>query len=365
MKWYEDQNKNVLLGFPGSGFSGSYIKNYQKERQILRVLLDSCYHDGYDLFSTLEKFCVTDAAQMISEFRSSGYFYSVGRIIQDIERTYGLKRAEESQDIVIFHWIIDMYLTARFELGMSYFNICKKYPPEVLYAKFSPLHETSESNALSKISCDELDLCGCFLNDNWYLHFSDIPVNKQHLLKYESQAEYRMELIYMNTVFFHLTSEPNGYLSNWYPSEFVLEGITFNCVEQYMMWKKAMLFHDTSTAQNILNSSDPATMKDLGRKVEHYADSLWASKRYIIVRDAVYAKFSQNEELKKQLLSTSGLFAECAVNDIIWGIGLSMQDVRRFDRLRWQGENLLGFALQEVYNQLIQEASGSCDIKMV
>lgn len=36
--------------------------------------------------------------------------------------------------------------------------------------------------------------------------------------------------------------------------------------------------------------------------------------------------------LKKQLLETSPhILAECAVNDKIWGIGLSMKDENRFN----------------------------------
>ncbi len=51
---------------------------------------------------------------------------------------------------------------------------------------------------------------------------------------------------------FHLVSEPNGFLSNWYQSTFKLADIEFNCVEQYTMWKKAMTFGDTETAGRIL-----------------------------------------------------------------------------------------------------------------
>ena len=57
-------------------------------------------------------------------------------------------------------------------------------------------------------------------------------------------------------------------------------------------------------------------------------------------------KFSQNEDLKKRLLNTGNdILAECAVQDKIWGIGLSMKDVNRLDMAKWRGENLLGFAL--------------------
>ena len=65
------------------------------------------------------------------------------------------------------------------------------------------------------------------------------------------------------------------------------------------------------------------------------------------------AKFSQNEDLKKQLLATKKyILAECAVRDRIWGIGLSMRDRRRFNESEWQGQNLLGKALMSVRDKL-------------
>ena len=43
---------------------------------------------------------------------------------------------------------------------------------------------------------------------------------------------------------FHNVDEPNGYLANWYESNFAENGQTFTSVEQYMMWNKAIRFHD-------------------------------------------------------------------------------------------------------------------------
>ena len=55
------------------------------------------------------------------------------------------------------------------------------------------------------------------------------------------------------------------------------------------------------------------------------------------------AKFSQNADLQQLLLNTGdAILAECAVKDLIWGIGLSMKDSNRFDMNKWHGENLLG-----------------------
>ena len=41
---------------------------------------------------------------------------------------------------------------------------------------------------------------------------------------------------------FHNPDEVNGYLSNWYPSHFVMNGIEFSSMEQYMMHRKACCF---------------------------------------------------------------------------------------------------------------------------
>lgn len=40
----------------------------------------------------------------------------------------------------------------------------------------------------------------------------------------------------MEIVCFHNPNEENGYLSNWYPSKFVVDGVSFSSMEQYMMY---------------------------------------------------------------------------------------------------------------------------------
>ena len=76
-------------------------------------------------------------------------------------------------------------------------------------------------------------------------------------------------------------------------------------------------------------------------------------ERYHSVYEGLKAKFSQNAELKRQLVDTGdAVLAECAVRDQIWGIGLSMGDPNRFERSKWKGNNLLGYALMLVREQL-------------
>ena len=157
----------------------------------------------------------------------------------------------------------------------------------------------------------------------------------------------------MNVVCFHNPDEENGYMSNWYPSVFMFGGVEFSSMEQYMMYRKAVCFGDEDIAAQILATSDVAEIKALGRLVLGYDDNWWNGVRQIIVYEGLLAKFSQNVALGKQLKKNGkAVLAECAVKDRIWGIGLSMNDPNRFDRDRWQGQNLLGYTLMMVRDSL-------------
>ena len=157
----------------------------------------------------------------------------------------------------------------------------------------------------------------------------------------------------MQIVCFHNPDEENGYLSNWYQSSFIVKDRSFSSMEQYMMYRKAVCFHDIEIASRIMKTDDVYEIKQLGRLVSGYDDNVWNGIRQIIVYEGLLAKFYQNDALKQQLKSTgNAILAECAVKDKIWGIGVSMQDPARFDKAKWKGQNLLGYALMMVREKL-------------
>ena len=157
----------------------------------------------------------------------------------------------------------------------------------------------------------------------------------------------------MSVIGFHNPDEQYGFLSNWYLSDFTVDGVSFSSMEQYMMYQKAVVFKDKDIASKILKTDDVERIKEYGRQVSNYDDTIWNGMRQIIIYKGLLEKFRQNEKLKKALLDTGDdILAECAVSDKIWGIGLSMKDSNKNDIKTWRGQNLLGFALMLVRDEL-------------
>lgn len=141
--------------------------------------------------------------------------------------------------------------------------------------------------------------------------------------------------------------------SQWWKSEFCIDEDEYYCMEQYMMAEKAKLFNDKVVLQEIMNSTDPRKIKALGRKVRDFDEEIWNSRKYSIVLRGSYQKFIQDKKMREFLLSTEKkVLVEASPYDQIWGIGMSANDPEVSNPLSWGGENLLGFALMEVRDEI-------------
>ena len=144
--------------------------------------------------------------------------------------------------------------------------------------------------------------------------------------------------------------------SQWYDCRFEADGITYHTAEQYMMAQKALLMGDREVCAKIMAVDNPEEYKALGRQVQNFDPDLWERQKYSIVVQGNLAKFSQNAELRAFLESTGdSVIVEGSPDDEIWGVGLYTEDPYIRDPNKWQGENLLGFALMEVREILRQE----------
>jgi ribA/ribD-fused uncharacterized protein len=160
----------------------------------------------------------------------------------------------------------------------------------------------------------------------------------------------------MNNNKFTFFWKGNSPLSNWHPSVFTHDGITFKCSEQYMMYHKAKLFGDTEIMEKVMQTDSPKEQKALGRQVKNFNSEEWLEKCIPIMEDGLKSKFEQNPEMLKKLLATGdSIIAEASPYDQVWGIGLSEEDPLAQNISTWNGKNLLGKILMSVRKKIKNE----------
>jgi hypothetical protein len=142
-------------------------------------------------------------------------------------------------------------------------------------------------------------------------------------------------------------------MSQWWPSEFEEKTRVYKTAEHYMMAQKALLFNDVETFERIISKDSPKDVKDLGRQIQNFDAEVWDNNKYQIVKQGNFLKFSQNESLKHFLIQTKNkILVEASPVDTIWGIGLTEDSPKAMNPNDWRGENLLGFALMEVRDEI-------------
>ena len=141
----------------------------------------------------------------------------------------------------------------------------------------------------------------------------------------------------------------NSPFSQWYRCRFIIDHVSYNCAEQFMMRQKALLFGDLEKAVKIMHTTSPFMQKRLGRQVANFSEKIWLEKCKDIVKRGNTAKFNQNPTLKGALLKTKGTtLVESSPCDILWGNGLTADNPKAQNKANWLGKNWLGYILTEI-----------------
>lgn len=127
------------------------------------------------------------------------------------------------------------------------------------------------------------------------------------------------------------------FLSNFYETPVTWNGLTY--LNNEAAFQSAKTFSDRECFTNL----DPSSAKKLGRKVQLRSD--WENVKDDVMYEICKAKFSQNTELKKRLLSTGNEHLEegNTWGDKIWGT------------VNGIGENRLGKILMIIREELRNE----------
>lgn len=147
-----------------------------------------------------------------------------------------------------------------------------------------------------------------------------------------------------DTIIFFTEESP---FSNHHKVNFTINRVTYNCVEQFLMSKKAENAGDQEKGERIMSTAEAKTQKAIGKQIR-IDRKLWNRIAPDIAMTALTAKFEQNPLLKDQLIATKGKFiGEAAPKDKFWGIGIGLYSKDRFQREKW-GENRLGELLMKL-----------------
>lgn len=142
-------------------------------------------------------------------------------------------------------------------------------------------------------------------------------------------------------------------LSQWWEEYFPVCTLQYPTAEHYMMRTKAIVFGDDQKAVKIMDNASPESAKAMGKEVKDFSSREWSKISYSVVLNGNYWKFASNPALRAYLLSTGDkVLVEASPTDKIWGAGLSADDEKIKNPSKWKGENLMGFALMEVREEI-------------
>ncbi len=174
-------------------------------------------------------------------------------------------------------------------------------------------------------------------------------------------------------IYFYGTGGPFGYMSNFYGASFTCdvknsksdkkangkpEKMLFISSEQYYAYRKCMTFNpeNKDLVNKILTAPTPAKAKYYGRQVKNFTEAGWNKVKYQVMLEALWLKFSQNDDIRKKLVATNPkMLYEASPYDAVWGIGINeaaaVKLAEQGDRSKF-GQNLLGLALVETRARL-------------
>ncbi|MBE9014261.1 NADAR family protein [Pseudanabaenaceae cyanobacterium LEGE 13415] len=134
--------------------------------------------------------------------------------------------------------------------------------------------------------------------------------------------------------FYHL-DKPYGYFSNFARYSIDIHGKTWATSEHYFQAQK---FPGTPHEEEIRQAKSPREAAEMGRDRSRPLRPDWEAVKDDVMREALYAKFTQHADLKEKLLATGdAVLVEHTRNDSYWGDGGD-----------GSGRNMLGKLLMEL-----------------
>ncbi|MDF5712981.1 MAG: NADAR family protein [Rhizonema sp. NSF051] len=138
--------------------------------------------------------------------------------------------------------------------------------------------------------------------------------------------------------FYHL-HKPYGFFSNFAPYAIYIKGKIWSTSEHYFQSQK---FTNTHYEEEIRQAQTPREAAQMGRDPSKPLRADWRIVKNDVMREALYAKFTQHPDLNGKLIATGNTeIIEHTTNDSYWGDGGD-----------GSGKNMLGKLLMETRERI-------------
>lgn len=147
----------------------------------------------------------------------------------------------------------------------------------------------------------------------------------------------------------HSAEDP---LSNFFPCEVDVLGMTFNSSEQGYQYSKAIRRGQPDIATQITQAPTAQMAKAQAKFLK--TDKNWTKKeKSALMKQLLEAKAEQVPSFKEALLASGkNTIVEAVNNQFEWGSGLTSEETLHTKKKFWPGENLLGSLLEELRTKL-------------
>ena len=144
------------------------------------------------------------------------------------------------------------------------------------------------------------------------------------------------------TIYFYSTQGEHGCFSNFSRHSFWLDERQWKTSEHYFQAQKFAA--DIEHYDLVFHAKTPSEAAKMGRDRSFPMRIDWETVKDDMMRKALHAKFTQNEDIKQILLSTKDHdLVEETTDDYYWGCGTD-----------GTGKNRLGLLLVELRNELLK-----------
>ncbi len=137
---------------------------------------------------------------------------------------------------------------------------------------------------------------------------------------------------------FYEPDAENGFLSNFFPCELKIHGVTFKSTEHYYQSQKFAVPETSAIAEQIMNAATAAEAFAIARANDSKVRSDWSVHKKRTMFRALMYKFKLHQDLREKLLQTGdAMLVEDSKIDSFWGSGPD-----------GKGQNLLGQMLSNI-----------------